>query len=735
MHGIPDFCANASIKSVANGNWSSAATWSPARVPAPGDRVSVLHTVTYDVLSGPQSPLTSVIPGAVLSSGPLPCVEVKGALRFKTSVNTRMWVGTLMVYETGQLEVGTPAAPIAAGVSAEIVIADQPLDTAKDPEQFGTGLIGLGKVTISGSPRTPYVRLASEVLAGSTLLATASPVSGWQAGDKLVLPDTRQLPGAGGYTPQWEELTALLPAGSAIALATPVKYFHEGARDGNGVLNFFPHVGNLTRNVIIRSANPTGTRGHVLFATRAEVDVRYVRLKDLGRTAATPLDNTKFDSTGKVTKVGANQIGRYPMHMHHVMGSTVPSIDGYQFRLVGNAVEGSKKWGVAIHNSHYGWIQGNIVYGVDGGGIVTEDGSESYNVIERNFVMRVVGSGGRGEERTMADLGWEGTGFWLRGTNNTLRDNIAADVLNDFGYKYFPYFVGNVKVPNFPGADPLVSTQFTTVSGNALPIREFSRNEAYGAMRGGLTYWWLGMLGNNTPVANPRPSVVKDFRVWHAWNWGVMHYPAAQLTFDGLIVRGKINTNWGTVGWAGLDYAARNVMIKSSDIQGMMYGIVPSTANAGGIQQFQDSYLRNSVNVLINTLWTSASEARTITPRTVVLRNVRFDVPTFNRIPTRAIQMTFSSGPVRNVVQKDDVFVYAFNGVATDNFKLFYPQQSANFLVPQTMISPYNTHFVEAAPQAGMSNQLAKSTYGLSIGGSIAPCATTRPNILGLVCQ
>ena len=29
-------------------------------------------------------------------------------------------------------------------------------------------------------------------------------------------------------------------------------------------------------------------------------------------------------------------------------------------------------------------------------------------------------------------------------------------------------------------------------------------------MRGGLTYWWLGMLGNNTPVANPRPSVVKQ---------------------------------------------------------------------------------------------------------------------------------------------------------------------------------------------------------------------------------
>jgi hypothetical protein len=32
-----------------------------------------------------------------------------------------------------------------------------------------------------------------------------------------------------------------------------------------------PHVGNATRNVVIRSENPAGTRGHTLFTHRADV--------------------------------------------------------------------------------------------------------------------------------------------------------------------------------------------------------------------------------------------------------------------------------------------------------------------------------------------------------------------------------------------------------------------------------------------------------------------------------
>ena len=63
-------------------------------------------------------------------------------LRFATTESTLLRVGTLQVLPHGTLEVGTAASPVAPSVTAQIVIRNQPLNTASDPDQFGTGLIG-----------------------------------------------------------------------------------------------------------------------------------------------------------------------------------------------------------------------------------------------------------------------------------------------------------------------------------------------------------------------------------------------------------------------------------------------------------------------------------------------------------------------------------------------------------------------------------------------------------------
>ena len=46
----------------------------------------------------------------------------------------------------------------------------------------------------------------------------------------------------------------------------PSQFEHPGTTDenGDGRPDYLPHVANLTRNVVIRSENRTGTRGHVL---------------------------------------------------------------------------------------------------------------------------------------------------------------------------------------------------------------------------------------------------------------------------------------------------------------------------------------------------------------------------------------------------------------------------------------------------------------------------------------
>jgi hypothetical protein len=148
---------------------------------------------------------------------------------------------------------------------------------------------------------------------------------------------------------------------------------------------------------VIRSANPAGTRGHTIHVHRADVDVRYTLFKDLGRTTN--------DDLGP-----SNQMGRYPLHMHHVMGPVNPSDTGHQYRLIANAITDSRKWPLTVHNTHYGLIKDNVVFNGVGSGFVTEDGNESNNECVRNFGAAIFG------DQNPRDMdGRDGSIFWLNG--------------------------------------------------------------------------------------------------------------------------------------------------------------------------------------------------------------------------------------------------------------------------------------------------------------------------------
>src|SRR2546426_2746026 len=253
--GVPDFCVSRTITSVSSGPWSNPATWCPGRVPAAGEvvRIAAGTTVTYDALA----------------DASIACVGVEGALRFRSDINTRLRVGTLLVKPSGELTVGTAASPIGPSATTEIIIANQPLNTSIDPSQFGTGLIGFGKVTMHGAAKTPtFTRIANEPRTGQTTLTVAGPVSGWRVGDRIVLPDTRQLTANERFAairPQFEDFTIAALSGAQVTLNRAITYNHDGARNAQGVLELLPHIGNLSRNVVIRSENPAGTRGHTIY--------------------------------------------------------------------------------------------------------------------------------------------------------------------------------------------------------------------------------------------------------------------------------------------------------------------------------------------------------------------------------------------------------------------------------------------------------------------------------------
>src|SRR5437867_10469792 len=74
--GVPEFCAQPTVTSVAGGVWSNPATWSTGKVPASEDRVAIAarHDIVYDVASDAK----------------LACVEFRGRLRFRPGAKARM---------------------------------------------------------------------------------------------------------------------------------------------------------------------------------------------------------------------------------------------------------------------------------------------------------------------------------------------------------------------------------------------------------------------------------------------------------------------------------------------------------------------------------------------------------------------------------------------------------------------------------------------------------------------
>ena len=725
-HGIPNLCTDPTATSVRNGSWSDPATWSIGQVPTVNDRVAIAAgtTVTYDRQS----------------DADLACVNVFGQLTFRSDISTRLTVGTMTVMPGGGLQIGTIGSPVAAGVTAEIVIADRPFETGVDPEQYGTGLIGFGRVTMHGATKAPtFVRLAAEANPGQSGLSLSAAVSGWQTGDRLVVPGSNQsLSTPGSYQGQWETPTMSFASGTQVALAAGLTYPHGGGRDGSGTLAFLPHVGNISRNVIVRSQNPNGTRGHVLLTSRAEVDIRYTAFKDLGRTTIAPLNSTVM-SSGHATQIGSNQVGRYSLHLHHLFGPASPAPNSYQYVLIGNAIDGGTKWGITIHNTHYGLVQDNVIYNAAGAGIMTEDGSETANVIQNNFIVRAWGTGHEradGRQGTN-DWGWEGSGIWLRGPDNYVRNNVIANV-NSFAVTLMMLGVSSVRVPSAPGADPSVSG--STVNMMTVPLREFSANEFYGAHRG-IAVWNLG-ANCCTNVYDVPVSTFHNTRMWNVGVLGFYGYGENRVTFDGWVHYNDPSTlsnpnELNTSFYFG-DYSARNIVIRYADIQGLRIGVT-APIKAGdtrdiyggtpGTLLIENSTLKNYWNIYTNTPYGATGGGSMIPPRVVIARNVQFSnvagTSTTRQQAHVFRHFTPTQGTNPNVTVQDRVVVESFNGNPNDNFEVFSPEQAPTFVIPS---SPLTSHV------AGLTNAQAWATSHVAISGAVAPCATTRAGIVGFIC-
>jgi len=759
---VPNFAAFPTVISKQNGNWSSPSTWVEGRVPGVDDVVKVApgHTVTYDTSS----------------NSALAALGIEGVLKFSTTKSTLLKVGTILVYRNGSFQVGTESAPIPSNVKVEIIIADRPLATsapdpvtnAYDPQQFGTGIVSFGEVIMHGHKQdSTWLRLTQEPKAGQQTLFLESEPTGWSVGDELVLPDTRQTPLIRRFSGepnepidlQLEELTIASISGKTVTLTAPLKYDHLGGRDTDGNLIALPHIGNLSRNILIRSEAPSGTRGHTLLTERSRIDIRYASFVDMGRTTADPLDNTMMED-GVATKIGINQIGRYPVHFHHMMGPVNPANTGYQFAIVGNSVVSGAKWGIAVHNSHFGLVSNNVVYDIQGSGIITEAANERENVFERNFVVKMGtpfhslynptygGVAGPNRPLRFGDFGWEGTGLWFSGNDNYVRGNVVANAAFA-GVMYNARIVGfgvNLPlVPKFRGAEIGNSAEWTEHNRghDSIPapkIRESSNNEVY-AVAVGL---WVSFSGEVGKLSN--------YLMWNIKQKGLYSLRNASVSYDNITIISDQSvsnanhlqrTNLG-LDFGGSTYHSGTISFTNSRVEGFNRGVkLPhflSNGSTGGI--FPDTppvtvldnvYLRNYVNVVEGS--TRHAAKYTLLRDLTLVQNSGPANKYIDLEPTGIQTKMESNWRLRGVALPSQTLVYNYKKEPGNDFEIFFREQAPDYVMALREI---NGVLVPNAncPTVGLTNAECWAKHQVAYLGRVATCTddTTRPEIDGFTC-
>ena len=755
---MPDFVTTPTITSKQDGPWFVTDTWDAGRLPRADDIVRVAHEVTYAGVSGES----------------LKALGITGSLRFNPTTDTRLKVTTLQIPMGGKLQIGTDADPVEAGVKAELIFADRPLDLVADPFQWGNGLLVKGDLEMCGAEVHPtFIRLARAPKAGDmTLLLSEAPEAGWDPGARLVLPDSRQVRVESFAStepphplPLWiEESVIASISGDVITLTEPLIYDHPAAYDVSwngtawvqGDIVAMPHVANLSRNVVLRSENPAGVRGHMLATGMAMVDVCHCLFEGMGRTKATPLNNTTL-AAGVVTNVGTNQIGRYPVHFHHLEGPTNPTNTGFQYRFEGNAVVDGLKWSIAVHNSHWGNVTGNVCYKADGAAILTEQGNERGNVFDNNFACHIgtplrgwyqpVYGGVTGANRPegFRDFGWEGSAFWFSGNEHIVTNNVATNCAYAglmFNARAVAGHAYNRPVlPKFRGArmdSPGDWIEYWRIPDPAPSIIECRNNESYACAEAVWT-WFCGDVGT---LANTKG--------WHIRQEGLSSSRNATITFDGLDL---VNDPRLSIASRGIDldssvYTTGQVTLKGKiRVQGYAVGLrLP--ANLGvALNVFPgaklmtlidgDVLLRNYVNII---------EISPRYPKTTILRGVKlerfpvtfpsFPASTLPPVPTDIVPIFEAAWINTHVTQPSRFVIFNHNGVAGANYEFFMPEQAPDYVMKRREYPPGTIDPMQNCPTQGLTNQQCMVAHGVANLGRVATCSdtTTFPTIKGFMC-
>jgi hypothetical protein len=494
---------------VADGNWTASATWSPAGAPVAGDDVVIPagRLVTYDSTS----------------TAALNTVKIRGTLKFRTTGNTNLTVGVLTVGpdtlpgspDTGTLIVGEPGAPIPRPHTATIRLAALSGQTVADhPALFCNG----GRWVMQGATlANPWTRLTANANAGATSITVADSINDWAVGDEVLVVASRNSKSnfaddppsyRNSMTPESETrtITAINTSTRTITLNSGLTYSHQS----HG--GYFPEVANLTRTVVVTSADRSSSdkRGHTMFNAHSRGSLAFARFDGLGKEGV---------------------LGRYPVHVH-MAGKTARGL-----MIEGCSVTDSHNKFYVVHRTHHVVLRNNVGFRGFTSGFFLEDGTETYTHFDRNLSVLTI-TGANAPNEALSYLNGEGFGFWWANGRNAFTRNVAAES-DRFGFFYDVRKVTRYYSTVYSSATTLSVPMLREDGGETntvlRDIRIFRFDDNIAHAQKTWAYMFRGGLWTNSA-----PSRIRNNVSWSS------HYPIS-VKSDGMLVEGFVsrNSNYG----------------------------------------------------------------------------------------------------------------------------------------------------------------------------------------------
>ncbi len=480
------------VTSIGSGHWSDPGIWSNG-VPAAGTNVLISPgtTVTYDQSSSP----------------PLGNIDVQGALVFSDKVSTVLTSANITVEVNGLLQVGTLASPVPPSITSTLQMS-----ALKEGRSV---IMVMGDLEFHGSPVSPtWTRLAATAQAGATALTLATSV-GWKPGDHIVVASTSLRP------QESEENYVASVSGSIVTLQSPLKFEHDGTAPTQA------EVADLTRNIVVTSANPSVHAQGTMFLRGAKGGISYAEFSHLG---------------------GQGILGEYPIHFHHVQDS-----------MVGTVVNGVSVWDshnrfVTIHNTDGITVENSVGYKSIGHGFFFEDGTEENNTLVNDLSILTLPGKVRPDDGGAA-------GFWIQNPRNNLTGNVAVSSTGS-GFDF-------ALPESAPQVIPFSQANFDDSLNQAtnprmLKIQAFVNNEAHSNGGSGIHLYRLN------PVRHGTISWFKGMTIWRNDRTGA-DITAAQFNVTS-------STFFGNA-FGNMRIEANDGTVSASQFMGELQGVSTSNTN------------------------------------------------------------------------------------------------------------------------------------------------------------